>query len=73
MAPHAAKSALRAASTTFTAGLANPLLSFLEDVLTVLLFVLAVLVPVLVAASLAVVALLVARRLHRRRALAGAA
>jgi hypothetical protein len=73
MAPHAAKAALRAASTTFTAGLANPVLSFLEDVLTVMLFVLAVLVPVLVAATLAVVALLVARRLHRRRAVVGAA
>jgi hypothetical protein len=35
LVPHAAKSVLRAASTTFTAGLANPLLSFMEDALTV--------------------------------------
>jgi hypothetical protein len=73
MVPHAAKSVLRAASTTVTAGLANPVLSVLEDVLTLALFVLAVLVPVLVAASIAVLAVLVLRRLQRRRATVAAA
>src|SRR5512138_341258 len=43
LVPHAAKSALRAASTAATGGLANPVLSLLEDVLSVLTFVLAVL------------------------------
>jgi hypothetical protein len=60
--PHAAKSALRAASTAFTGGLANPLLSLLEDVLALALFVLAVLVPLAVVLGLALLALLLARR-----------
>jgi hypothetical protein len=64
--PHAAKSALRAASTAFTGGLANPLLSLLEDVLALALFVLAVLVPVAVVLGLALLALLLARRRARR-------
>lgn len=67
LVPHAAKSVLRAASTTLTAGLANPVLSFLEDALTVALFALAILVPLLVAAATAILAFLVLRRLQRRR------
>jgi hypothetical protein len=63
--PHAAKSFARAASTTFTAGLANPVLSVLEDVLAVMLFVLAVLVPLLVAAGVIALAVLVLRRRSR--------
>src|SRR5512138_3411730 len=43
LVPHAAKAALRTASTAATGGLANPVLSLLEDVLSVLTFVLAVL------------------------------
>jgi hypothetical protein len=66
LVPHAAKSLLRAASTTFTGGLANPLISVLEDLIAVALFVLTVLVPVAVAAVLILVGLLVARRLARR-------
>lgn len=66
LVPHAAKSLLRAASTTFTGGLANPLISILEDLMTVALFVLTVLVPVVVAAVLVLIGLLVARRLVRR-------
>src|SRR5690349_23024140 len=31
MVPHAAKVGVRAASTAFTAGFANPIISFLED------------------------------------------
>ncbi len=66
--PHVAKSGLRALSTTLTFGLANPVLSFIEDVATLLLFVLAVLVPLLAVALLVLVGLLLARRTQRRRA-----
>lgn len=66
LVPHAAKSLLRAASTTFTGGLANPIISILEDLMAVALFVLTVLVPVVVAAVLILIGLLVARRLVRR-------
>jgi hypothetical protein len=67
LVPHAAKSALRAASTAATGGLANPLLSVLEDVISVVTFVLAVLVPVLVVALLGLTLYLAARWLRRRR------
>jgi hypothetical protein len=73
LVPHAAKSALRAASTTLTAGIANPVLSLLEDVAAFLLFVLAVLVPLLVVALLGLLALFVSRRLLRARAAVKAA
>lgn len=66
LVPHAAKSLLRAASTTFTGGLANPFISILEDLMAVALFVLTVLIPVVVAAMLVLVGLLVARRISRR-------
>ena len=66
LVPHAAKSLLRAASTTFTGGLANPFISILEDLMTVALFVLTVLIPVVVAAVLLSISLLVVRRLTRR-------
>ena len=66
LVPHAAKSVLRAASTTLTGGLANPLISVLEDVLAFGLFLLTVLVPVVVAVALIVIAALVVRRLARR-------
>ena len=65
--PHAAKSVLRAASTTLTAGLANPILSVMEDAATLMLFALAVLVPLVVIAMLAVMLYLVARRFRRSR------
>jgi hypothetical protein len=65
--PHAAKSALRAVSTTLTAGIANPLLSLLEDVIAIGIFVLAVLLPLLAALLVLLAAGLVARRLLRRR------
>jgi Domain of unknown function (DUF4126) len=67
LVPHAAKSALRAASTTLTGGLANPILSFLEDGVTLVLFMLAVVVPILVVALLAITVYLVARRFARSR------
>lgn len=66
LVPHAAKSALRAVSTTLTAGIANPLLSLLEDAVAIGLFVLAVLVPLLVALLVALTAFLLLRRLRVR-------
>ena len=72
LVPHAAKSALRAASTATTGGLANPLLSFIEDGISIALFVLAVLVPVLVVALLGLTLYLASRWLRRRRSPAAA-
>jgi hypothetical protein len=66
LVPHAAKSTLRIASTTFTGGLANPVLSFLEDAVALVLFVLTVLVPLVVAALVVVTAFFVLRKLLRR-------
>ena len=62
--PHAAKALTRAASTTLTAGLANPLLSLAEDVGTFVLFFLVVLVPLM---SLFVVFAMVLFLILRRR------
>ena len=73
LVPHAAKSALRAASTATTGGLANPLLSLVEDAVSIALFVLAVLVPVLVVALLGLTLYLASRWLRRRHAPAAAA
>ncbi len=66
LVPHAAKTALRTVSTTLTGGLANPVISFLEDAIAVVTFVLAILVPVLVVILLAIT-LFFALRLFRRR------
>lgn len=66
LVPHAAKSTLRVVSTTFTGGLANPVLSFVEDAAAFVLFALTVVLPVLVAALVVLTGLLVARRLLRR-------
>jgi hypothetical protein len=66
LVPHAAKTALRAASTGLTAGLGNPVLSLIEDAVALALFALAVLVPLLVALSTLVVAAFVLRWLLRR-------
>ena len=46
LATHSAKASVRAGSTGFTAGIANPFLSFLEDVAAVVLIVLAIVVPI---------------------------
>jgi len=73
LVPHVAKSALRAASSAATGGLANPALSFVEDAVSVVLLILAVLVPLLVAAAVVASFLLAVRCLRRRRALAPAA
>ena len=68
LVPHAAKSTLRVVSTSFTGGLANPVLSLLEDALALVLFVLTVVVPVLAASLVMLAGFLVARRLFRRQA-----
>ena len=68
LVPHAAKSVLRAASTTLTAGLANPVLSLIEDAISILTFVLAVLTPLLVLGLLGLTLYVASRWLRRRRA-----
>jgi Domain of unknown function (DUF4126) len=68
--PHAAKSLTRAASSTLTAGLANPVLSVVEDLATVALFALALALPFFVAGGVLLLAGLLLRRVARRRALA---
>ncbi len=68
LVPHAAKTALRAVSTATTGGLANPLLSLIEDAVSVVTFVAAVLVPLLVVGALGLTLLLASRWLRRRRA-----
>jgi uncharacterized membrane protein len=65
--PHAGKSMLRAASTALTAGLANPVISLLEDLAVFVLFVLAVLLPLLALGAVLLAALLVVRRRRRRQ------
>ncbi|MCG6926325.1 MAG: DUF4126 domain-containing protein [Acidobacteria bacterium] len=68
LVPHAAKTALRTVSTTLTGGLANPILSFLEDAISLITFVLAVLVPVLVVALLGLTTYVLVRLFRRRKA-----
>jgi hypothetical protein len=66
LVPHAAKSTLRIASTAFTGGLANPVLSVLEDAAALLMFAITVLVPLLAATLVAVTGFFIVRKLHRR-------
>jgi hypothetical protein len=73
LVPHALKSAARVASTTATAGLANPIVSFIEDIVAMATFALAVLVPLLVVAILGLSLWIAARWLRRRRATSVAA
>jgi hypothetical protein len=68
LVPHAAKSMLRLASSATTGGLANPVLSLLEDATTLLLFALTVVLPIVAAALVLVAAFLVVRKLRRRSA-----
>jgi hypothetical protein len=72
LVPHAAKSMLRAASTTVTAGLANPLLSLAEDALVVFLFVVTVVVPVLMVTLVVGSVVLFLMRRRRRTAVMAA-
>ncbi|MBK7578992.1 MAG: DUF4126 domain-containing protein [Myxococcales bacterium] len=64
LAPHAAKSAFRAASTATTAGIANPFVSLIEDGLAIGLLIAVVLLPLL---SLVLVACCVWWLARRRR------
>ena len=73
LVPHAGKAALRGISTTFTAGLANPLLSLVEDAATIVLFALAVVVPLAVAVALTLVGILLLRRSRTRHRVAATA
>lgn len=66
LAPHAAKSTLRGVSTGTTAGLANPVLSVVEDGVSLLVAVLAFVVPVLTLLLLALAGWLTWRWLRRR-------
>ena len=67
IAPHLAKSGLRALSSVFTAGLANPVISLLEDLLALVMFLLAVLIPIVMLLGLVLVAVFAARRFARRQ------
>lgn len=67
LVPHAAKSGLRVYSTALTAGLANPVLSVIEDGVSLVLFVLAVVIPLLVALLLVAVTVFLLWRLARRK------
>jgi hypothetical protein len=69
LAFNAAQGGTRAASTVTTAGVANPFLSLVEDVLAFFTVILAFLAPILVPVLLVILALAVvsiARRLRRR-------
>ena len=67
LVPHALKTGLRTASTALTGGLANPVLSLIEDAISVVTFVLAVLVPLAVVALLGLALYFALRLLRRRR------
>lgn len=62
---HGTKAATRTASTATTAGLANPVVSFVEDILAVLMVVLSLLAPFLAVLFLVLLALLLIRALTR--------
>lgn len=66
-APHVAKSALRLASTATTGGLANPIVSVLEDVASVVLIFLALLVPLVTVIALVLTGVVVVRMIRRTR------
>lgn len=71
--PHAVKSATRGLSSSLTFGLANPLLSILEDVTALVIALMAIVIPVLMGFSVLVIgAVLVAYvvRLRRNRPIA---
>src|SRR5262249_46822733 len=65
---HATKATVRGVSTLSTGGIANPILSLIEDVFAFLSAIAAILLPWLVVVILAIVALFFARLLRGRRA-----
>src|SRR5262245_9619943 len=64
---HAAKAKLRLGSTALSAGTANPWLSLVEDGLSILFLVVALLAPLLVIVLIVLLVTAVGRRLGRRR------
>ncbi len=64
---HAARATARPFATATTAGLANPLVSFAEDVVALVLSVLAVVVPVVAALLVLLLAVALVRFVQRRR------
>lgn len=65
---HLGRAGLRPLSTAFTGGAGNPVLSLVEDVVSGVLLVLALLVPVLAAVAVLAVAILLVAGLLRLRA-----
>jgi hypothetical protein len=66
---HAAKSSLRVASTTTTAGMANPVISLLEDGFAIVNTILAIFLPVIVGVVIVLLAIfffMLARRYRKR-------
>ena len=68
LVPHVGKSMLRAASSALTAGVANPVISVLEDLIALALFMLAVLLPLVAGGLVLLTAWLILRRVRRRMA-----
>lgn len=68
LVPHAAKTTLRAASTATTAGFANPIVSFIEDGITLGLLLLVVVLPLISVAVLALAVWLLLRARSKRAA-----
>jgi hypothetical protein len=62
---HGVRAAVRPAATATTAGIANPVVSFVEDVLSLIVAVLAVVLPILAAALILAFVILLVR--FRRR------
>jgi hypothetical protein len=68
---HAARATARPVATVTTAGVANPLVSFAEDVVALVLSVLAVVVPVVAALLVLLLVVALVRFVRRRRRRAG--
>jgi hypothetical protein len=64
---HATKAGTRAVSTTTTLGVGNPILSFFEDVLAVVILVFTVLAPIVAAVLVVLLGVLVVRTFRRVR------
>ncbi|WP_075097969.1 DUF4126 domain-containing protein [Sandaracinus amylolyticus] len=73
LAPHAAKASARVVSSGTTAGLANPVISTIEDVLAIVIAVLAFVVPVLLVIAMLTFAIVFVRWIRRRSQRAGQA
>ena len=69
---HLGKAGTRVASTATTAGLGNPILSVLEDIVAVLGVILALIAPIVTLIVVVIAAVFLARWIRRRRTPAGA-